>query len=103
MAKWNDTFQLEYIDADTIRLTPIQSEKEKMKPSTVLSFAGWGSVFALCWLLLLNVVEKTGTAWAMLIFFFLVALFASVYTPTASSNGRQRKIDAPPPITENNK
>ena len=79
MAEMNDTFRLEYIEADVIRLIPIQKQENKMqfKPSIVLAFAGWVSVFTLCWLLLLGVVEKSWLSAFMLIFFFIVAFFAS--------------------------
>lgn len=47
------------------------------KPSAVLAYAGWVSVFVEAWLLLLRTIPADGLTWTFFAIFFVVAVMAS--------------------------
>lgn len=49
-----------------------------MKPSIIIMFMGWASVFTLTWLLVLRLTPFDSVSIGSWIFFFVVALFASM-------------------------
>lgn len=59
-----------------------------LKPSAVLAYAGWASVFIEGWLLLLRTIPADGLSWSFFGLFFLVAVMAS-----AVYSGKQNKKD----------
>ena len=58
------------------------------KPSAVLAYAGWASVFIEGWLLLLRTIPADGLTWTFFGLFFFLAVMAS-----AVSTGRQTRKD----------
>lgn len=58
------------------------------KPSAVLAYAGWISVFVLGWLMLLRTVPADGLTWRFFGIFFVIAVWASaVYSGNPKKDG----------------
>ena len=62
------------------------------KPSAVLAYAGWVSVFVESWLLLLRIIPADGLTWTFFGIFFVVAVIASA---VSSSGPKQDGIASP--------
>lgn len=62
------------------------------KPSMLLAYASWASVFVLGWLIVLRSIPTDGLTWSFMGLFFLVAVMASA---VASNNPKKDGIIDP--------
>jgi hypothetical protein len=70
-------YHMEHIDADHVQLTPQGDYMKFEKPSIVLAYASWASVFLEAWLLLLRWIPSDGLTLGFFVLFFFVAVMAS--------------------------
>jgi len=50
----------------------------RMTTSQLCSILGWVSVFGMGWMFVLRLIPQDALSWGFFVFFFLVAIFASV-------------------------
>lgn len=80
-------YHIEYIDDNHVRLTPKGEPVKNQKPSMILAYAGWTSVFIESWLLLTRLIPADGLSWSLFGLFFVLAVMASAIYSGKSGAG----------------